>query len=146
MPGKNVSRTLHYGTGVARGPGRVPAGDRHVACPARAGREGALPAGVMSSREDLDMTLLSAQSLAWLGVVAAVLMVLAAPVLIAAIRGAEPISLVVLLTVLALGTGPVTWVPALIAAFALPPSRSPSVRNRRAAPRSGSPPASAPWR
>ena len=74
------------------------------------------------------MTLLSAQSLAWLGVVAAVLIVLAAPVLIAAIRGAEPISLVILLTVLALGTGPVTWVPALIAAFALPrlPARLPA--------------------
>ncbi len=76
------------------------------------------------------MTLLSAQSLAWLGVVAAVLIVLAAPVLIAVIRGAEPVGLVVLLTVLALGTGPVTWVPALIAAFALPRSR-PYGRSRR---------------
>ncbi len=92
------------------------------------------------------MTLLSAQSLAWLGVVAAVLMVFAAPVLIAAIRGAEPISLVVLLTMLALGTGPVTWVPALIAAFALPRSRPPAGRSRRVAPRPGPPPASAPWR
>jgi len=92
------------------------------------------------------MTLLSAQSLAWLGVVAAVLIVLADPVLIAAIRGAEPISLVVLLTVLALGTGPVTWVPALIAAFALPRSCPPAGRSRRAALRPGSPPASTPWR
>jgi hypothetical protein len=88
---------------------------------------------VTSNREDLDMTLLSTRSLAWLGVVTAVLIVLAAPVLIAAIRGAEPISLVVLLTVLALGTGPVTWVPALIAAFALPRSRPPAGRSHRAA-------------
>jgi hypothetical protein len=51
------------------------------------------------------MTLVSAQSLAWLGVVAAVLIVGAAPVLIAVIRGAEPVGLVVMLTVLALGTG-----------------------------------------
>ena len=49
---------------------------------------------------------------------------------IAVIRGAEPVGLVVLLTVLALGTGPVTWVPALIAAFALPRSR-PCGRGRR---------------
>jgi hypothetical protein len=77
------------------------------------------------------MTLVSAQSLAWLGVVAAALIVFAAPVLIAVIRGAEPVGLVVLLTVLALGTGPVTWVPALIAAFALPRSRPSAGRGRR---------------
>ena len=76
------------------------------------------------------MSLVSAQSLAWLGVVAAVLIVGAAPVLIAVIRGAEPVGLVVMLTVLALGTGPVIWVPALIAAFALPRSR-PHGRGRR---------------
>jgi hypothetical protein len=101
---------------------------------------------VTGSREDLDMSLLSVQSLAWLGVVAAVLVVLAAPVLIAVIRGAEPVGLVVLLTVLALGTGPVTWIPALIAAFALPRSRPPAGRGRRAVSRPGSGPGSAPWR
>lgn len=81
-------------------------------------------------------------SLAWLGVVAAVLVVLAAPVLIAVVRGAERISLVVLLTVLALGTGPVTWVPALIAAFAL---ARPPARGRPAPRRPGFPPPPAPW-
>jgi len=79
-------------------------------------------------------------------VVAAVLIVLAAPVLIAAIRGAEPISLVILLTALALGTGPVTWIPALIAAFALPRSRPPVGLSRLAVPPPGPPPTSAPWR
>jgi hypothetical protein len=67
-------------------------------------------------------------------------------VLIAAIRGAEPVSLVILLTVLALGTGPVTWIPALIAAFTLPRSRPPVGQSCRAVPLPGSPSASAPWR
>ena len=87
-----------------------------------------------------------AGSLVWLGVVAAVLVVFAAPVLIAVIRGVERIGLVVLLTVLALGTGAVTWVPALIAAFALPRARRPASRGRPVPPRPGSPPPAAPWR
>ena len=66
--------------------------------------------------------------------------------LIAVIRGVERIGLVVLLTVLALGTGAVTWVPALIAAFALPRARRPASRGRPVPPRPGSPPPAAPWR
>jgi hypothetical protein len=84
---------------------------------------------------------LTAAWAAWLAVAAAVLILLAAPVLIAAIRRVERISVVVLLTVLTLGAGPVTWIPALIAAFALPRSPQPGRRLPPAPPWPGFPPA-----
>jgi len=66
---------------------------------------------------------LTASSAAWLAAIAAALALFAAPVLIAAVRRAEKIGLVVLLCVLGLGTGGVTWAAAFIVAFTLPRSR-----------------------
>ena len=65
---------------------------------------------------------LTASSAAWLAAIAAALALFAATV-IAAVRGAENIGLVVLLSVLGLGTGGVTWAAAFIVAFTLPRSR-----------------------
>jgi len=75
---------------------------------------------------------------AWLLAIAVALALLAAPPVIAAVRGAEPIGLVIVLTVLG-----ATWFLALIAAFALPRASRPA---RPPAPRAGYPPAPPPRR
>ena len=66
--------------------------------------------------------------LVWPAVIAAAIVLFFTPLIIAAIRHAEPIGMVVLLTVLTLAGG-VFWFGALYAAFALP--RNKPARRRR---------------
>jgi hypothetical protein len=59
------------------------------------------------------------QQLVWVAVIAGAILLFWLPVIIAAIRGTDPLWLVVLLTVLT-PLGGVTWFGAWIAAFAFP--------------------------
>jgi hypothetical protein len=57
---------------------------------------------------------------AWLGVVAGAFLLFWSPVIVAAIRGIERMGLVLVLVLLALGTGGVTWFASWIVVFGMP--------------------------
>jgi hypothetical protein len=78
------------------------------------------------------MTHLTSADLAWTAVILGAFAVFWVPVIIAAVRQVDRIGLVVLFTLLGLGTGGVMWFAALLAAFILP-RRWPSVPPRQAA-------------
>lgn len=57
---------------------------------------------------------------AWLGVIAGAFLLFWSPVIVAAVRNIERMGLVVLLVLLALGTGGVTWFASWILVFGMP--------------------------
>lgn len=57
---------------------------------------------------------------AWLGVIAGAFLLFWSPVIVAAVRDIERMGLVVMLVLLALGTGGVTWFASWIVVFRMP--------------------------
>jgi hypothetical protein len=63
---------------------------------------------------------LSTADCAWLGVIAGAFLLFWSPVIVAAVRDIERMGLVVMLVLLALGTGGVTWFASWIVVFRMP--------------------------